>query len=240
MVIGRTAEELQSIARDAPDATGYFPALYSRVTERIAHSIAAGRFEDGERMDDFATTFAGYYTRAFRREIPRPRCWQASWDVAGDDRLLIVQHLLLGINAHVNHDLPQAVVEVASRTGDLAGAQRDFDAVNDVLADASVGILRDLDRVSRWANEIAALGGGRLFDFSLRVARARAWSAAEQLWALDPDDRPGYVAELDGLVSVLAYLVTRPAFPATLLVGAARMFERRDPGAVVTALLGEG
>ncbi len=52
----------------------------------------------------------------------RPRCWQASWDVAGDASLLIVQHLLLGINADVNHDLALAVVEVADQTGDLAGS----------------------------------------------------------------------------------------------------------------------
>lgn len=237
-MIENAAQALRSIARSATDATGYFPALYARVTSKIAASIADGHFEDGERMDIFATTFASYYIRAFRREIPRPRCWQASWAVATDDDLLIVQHLLLGINAHVNHDLPQAVIEVVGRTGDLAGARHDFNAINDVLAATSVGVLRDLDRVSRWVNEVAALGGGRAFNFSLRVARARAWSAAEHLSSLPVDDRPPYVGELDRLVSVLAYLVTRPTFPTTLLIKAARRLEQRDPKSVTAALLG--
>lgn len=238
-MIDDAAEELRAVARSAGDAAGYFPAMYSRVTARIAASIAAGEFEDGDRMDAFATTFASYYLRAWRDEIPRPRCWQASWDVAADDHLLVVQHLLLGINAHVNHDLPQTVVDVADESGDLASVRRDFDAVNDVLAAASVGLLRDLDRVSRWANEVAALGGGRAFHFSLRAARTQAWNAAERLYPLDTNGRDDYVRELDRLVSVLAYLVTRPAFPASLLVSVARRFEERDPSVVITALLGD-
>ncbi|HEX6311864.1 MAG TPA: DUF5995 family protein, partial [Acidimicrobiia bacterium] len=233
------ADELRSIARSAGDAAGYFPALYARVTTEIAASIEAGRFDDGARMDAFATTFAAYYLRTWRNEIPRPRCWQASWDVAAGGGLLVVQHLLLGINAHVNHDLPQAVVEVADRTGDLEGVHGDFDAVNDVLAAASVGILRDLDRVSRWANEVAALGGGRAFHFSLRVARRQAWNAAERLFALDAPRRRDDVRELDRLVSVLAYLITRPAFPASVLVSVARRLEEHDPSVVVAALLGD-
>jgi hypothetical protein len=238
-MIRDAADELRAVARSARDATGYFPAMYSRVTAAIADSIAAGRFDDGERMDVFATTFASYYLRAWRNEIPRPRCWQASWDVAADGNLLIVQHLLLGINAHVNHDLPQAVVEVADQSGDLAGVHADFTAVNDILAAASVGILRDLDLVSRWANEAAALGGGRAFHFSLRTARAQAWDAARRLHPMTAEERRAYVRELDRLVSVLAYLITRPAFPASLLVPVARRLEERDPSVVITALLGD-
>lgn len=40
--------------------------------------------------------------------------------MAGHPDLLIAQQLLLGINAHVAHDLPQAVVAEADRTGELA------------------------------------------------------------------------------------------------------------------------
>ncbi|HEX9968856.1 MAG TPA: DUF5995 family protein, partial [Acidimicrobiales bacterium] len=219
-------------------ATGYFPALYSRVTTRIADGIAAGRFEDGPRMERLAATFASYYVRAFRREIPRPRCWQASWDVCGDRSLLIVQHLLLGINAHVNHDLPLAVVDVAHAQGDLASVRADFLAVNHVLAEAYTDVLRDLDRVSRWTNEVAALGGGRMFNFSLRVARDQAWAAAGRLFPLDAEGAAAYKAELDRLVSVLAYLVTRPAFPLRLVVPLGRLLEERDARKVAAALLG--
>ena len=153
------------IALSCDNAAGYFPAMYSRVTTQIANSIDAHAFVDGERMNVFATEFASRYTRAWEHEIPRPRCWQASWDVADDGNLLIVQQLLLGINAHVNYDLPQAVVQVARETGDLASVRKDFDAVNDVLAEVSVGVLSELDRLSHWTSTVAALGGGRAFNF---------------------------------------------------------------------------
>jgi hypothetical protein len=74
-----------------------------------------------------------------------------------------VQHLLLGINAQVNHDLAQAIVEVAHRYDGLEAMRDDFDLVNDVLARTYTGVIRDLDRVSRWASEAAMLGGGELF-----------------------------------------------------------------------------
>ena len=169
---------------------------------------------------------------------PAPRCWTATWDVAARGDLLVVQHLLLGINAHVNYDLPRAVVEVAGRGGDLAAVRPDFDAVNDVLADTYTAVLRDLDRVTRWANEAAALGGGRAFNFSLRAARRQAWGAAERLHPLDDAGRAAYAAELDRLVSVLAYLVTRPPVAARPFVWLARRLEEQDPLVVTTALLG--
>lgn len=235
-----TAAELRAIARSARDASGYFPALYARVTERIADEITAGRFADAEGMEHFATTFASYYTRAWHHRESCPRCWQACWDVADDAQLLIVQHLLLGINAHVNHDLALTVVEVAGTDSDLNRIRPDFDAVNDVLAETYTDVLRSLDPVSRWTTRVAAAGGGRLFNFSLRRARDQAWSSAERIHRLRRDeDRAVYQRELDELVSVLAYLITRPPVPLRPLVWVLRRFEHPDARSVTKAVLGE-
>lgn len=238
MATEQAIDDLQDVALAATDAAGYFPALYVRVTSDIAAGVAAGRFEDGARMEALVEAFAGYYLRARRAAVPVPRCWQATWDVAGDGDLLIAQHLLLGANAHVNHDLAQAVVDVARDHGGLATVRDDFDAVNDVLADSFTGVIRDLDRVSRLSGELALLGGGRLFNFSLRVARAQAWSAAERMYPLASDERRAYVAELDRLVSVLAYLITRPPLPVALMLRLVRRLEERDARVVTRALLG--
>jgi Family of unknown function (DUF5995) len=237
-VIEQTVNTLREIALNAGDAAGYFPALYVRVTDDIAAGIRDQRFDDGERMERLVDTFAGYYIRARYDAIPVPRCWRATWDVAADPNLVIAQHLLLGTNAHVNHDLAQAVVEIAPAYGGLEAVRDDFDAVNDVLAGTFVGVIQDLDRVSRWASEAAMFGGGRLFNFSLRVARSQAWGAAVRLYPLDEAGRREYMCELDRLVSILAYMITRPVFPVGLAVWLARRFERRDPRAVTRALLG--
>src|SRR4051812_42793858 len=117
-MIADTAEELRAIALAAGDASGDFPALYARGTSRIGSAIAGGTFADGAALDHFATGFASYYLDAARGGQQRARCWRAAWDVATDRRLLIVQHLLIGINAHVNYDLARAVVAAADERGD--------------------------------------------------------------------------------------------------------------------------
>jgi hypothetical protein len=231
------AGELRSIARSATNALGYFPALYSHVTDRVDAGIAARMFDDGARMDRFISEFAGRYLDAFHDPATRARCWKACWDVADDSALLIVQHLLLGINAHVNYDLPQTVASIGSSSGDFDAVHRDFDAVNDILASTLSDVLRELDPVSRWTNTVASLGGGKLFNFSLRAARAQAWRAGTRLAGLDAAEQSDYVRELDDLTAALAYLVTRPGFPVSLVVPIARRLETRDPKAVTIALL---
>ncbi|HZB72755.1 MAG TPA: DUF5995 family protein [Acidimicrobiales bacterium] len=238
-MIDGTVRELREVALGADDASGYFAALYVRVTSDIAACVRDRRFEDGERMARLAEAFAGYYLRALRAEGPVPRCWQASWDVAGDPDLLIVQHLLLGANAHVNHDLTQAVVDIAEDHGGLAAVEDDFAVVSDILAASFTSVIRDLDRVSRWASEAAALGGGRLFNFSMGWARSTAWETSGRLYPLGGEERRAYVRHLDEWVSTLAYLITRPTLPVAWMARLGRRFEQHDTRLVVRALLGD-
>jgi hypothetical protein len=233
-----TIEKLRSTALGAEDASGYFPAMYARVTDRVRTAITAGRFGDGERMADFARTFVDWYLGARNGTRPRPACWKAADDVAGDKRLVIVQHLLLGINAHVNHDLPQVVVELADGGATLADVRPDFDAINDLLAQTQPDILRDLGGVSAWTHLATSWGGGRAFNFSLDRARAQAWQTAVRLDPLDTAARARDVAELDRLVTVLAYLITRPTAPISWLLPVARRLEDGDPREVSRRLLG--
>jgi hypothetical protein len=236
--IAATADELKAIALASTDRRGYFAAMYARVTRRIATAIDDGRFTDGERMDEFATAFANYYVLALRGDVPAPRCWTATWDVAGERTLLVAQHLLLGINAHVNHDLALTVVEVAATRGDIGSIRPDFNAVNDILAETYDELLADLGRVSRWATRASGIGGADAFNFSLRIAREQAWRAAVAMHTLDDLGLRTYQAELDRLVTVLAHQITRPPRFVRPLVWLARRFEDSDAPSVTRHLLG--
>ena len=237
-MLEETVDELRDAALGTDDASGYFVAMYARVTDRVQSGITAGRFGDGEQMARFARTFVDWYLGPRRGTRPLPSCWVAADDVARDRRLVIVQHLLLGINAHVNHDLPQVVVELADTGLTLDELRPGFDAVNELLAEAQPDILRDLGRVAGWIQVATSIGGGRLFHFSLARARDQAWSAAVRLQPLDPEARRRDVAELDRLVSVIAHLITRPGAPARWLLPIARWFEDDDPRVVTRQLLG--
>ncbi|MGA9276911.1 DUF5995 family protein [Ilumatobacter sp.] len=232
-----TIEALRSSALDADDASGNFAAMYARVSDRVQTAIADGRFGDGERMARFARTFADWYLGPRGGTRQRPACWVAADDVADDARLLIVQHLLLGINAHVNHDLAQVVVELAEAGTPIGELRPDFDAINDILAETQPDVLRDLGRVTGWT-QLAASWGGRTFNFSLDRARDQAWRSAVRLHALDGADRTREAAELDRVVSVLSYLITRPVRPLSWVVPIARWVENDDPRIVTRQLLG--
>jgi len=240
MSIAQTIAALRDAALGCDDATAYFPALYTVVTERISDAIDSGkRFEDGPRLDRFATAFADLHLRARTDPSYRPRCWQACWDVASDKRLLIVQHVLLGINAHVNHDLPIATVATCG-DAPLESMQDDFNSINDVLGETYHEIIRSLGRVSGWANAAASMGGGQVFNFSLRVGRDRAWGTAQNLYAKRQDEAvaAAYRKEIDEVVSVLSYLITQPPKLAKPVVWALRKLENKDPRAVTRSFLG--
>ena len=231
-MLGETIEELRSIALAADDASGYFAAMYTRVTDRVQAGIVDGRFGDGQQMAHFARTFVDWYLGPQRGARPLPTCWKAAEDVAGDTKLVIVQHLLLGMNAHINHDLPQVVVELADAGASLDELHPGFSAINDLLARTEPDILRDLGRVAGWTHLATAVGGGRIFNFSLDRARDQAWRTAVRLQPLAADARHHEVAELDRLVTVLAYLVTRPVVPFAWLLPIAKHFEDHDPRVV--------
>jgi hypothetical protein len=240
MSIAETIEAMRAAALGCDDATAYFPALYTVVTERISDAIDTGtRFKDGPRLDRFATAFADLHLRARTDLSYRPQCWQACWNVADDKSLLIVQHVLLGINAHVNHDLPIATVATCG-DAPLDSMKDDFYGINDVLGETYHEIIRSLGRVSGWANAAASLGGGQLFNFSLRVGRDRAWGTAQHLYAKRDDAAASadYRKEIDEVVSVLSYMITQPEKLAKPLIWALRRTENKDPRAVARAFLG--
>ena len=237
MPIGDTASELRGIARAATDASGYFPAMYSCVTDRIGETIGQGGFEQGARMDTFACTFASCYTAV----APGGAEATVLAGVVGRRRrpgLLIVQHLLLGINAHVNHDLPIAVVAVADTCGDLGSVRHDFDAVNDVLADTLGDVVGRLDRVSRWTNSHSARWGAGL---QLLAGSSPAGGVGGGRAALPPQRRRhACTSRLDRLVTVLAYLIAHPALPWRPLLGRRARMEEHDARRVTAVLLGDG
>jgi hypothetical protein len=226
----------EALSTDGAD--GYFAAMYARVTERVDQAIAAGRFGDGDGMAEFARTFADWYVGPRQGSRQMPACWQATLDVADDDTLLIVQHLLLAFNAHINYDLPQVVVELVGGGRSLDSLRPDFDAINDILAETQSDIVRDLGRVSGWTHWAAGAGGGRLFAFSLDRAREQAWATAVRLRAMDESARSVDVAELDRIVSALAFMITRQSAPIRWLLRIPRWLEIDDPTEVTRRLLG--
>src|SRR5205814_2559328 len=95
-------------ARNEHSRLGLFATLYRNVTIRVKEGIAAGAFEDRARMEKLDVTFANGYLAAldsFREHRPLRKCWLVSFQMAGNWPPIILQHLLTGMNAHINFDL---------------------------------------------------------------------------------------------------------------------------------------
>src|SRR5688572_30447251 len=95
---------------------GYFAALYRGVTARVRDGINRGDFEDGERMARLDVAFANRYLEAlhrFRAGEPTSKCWQIAFTSAARWRPIVLQHLLLGMNAHINLDLGVSAAAVS-------------------------------------------------------------------------------------------------------------------------------
>lgn len=219
-------------ARDAGSRIGCFAALYRQVTARIAEGIDRGVFDDGARMERFDVVFADRYLAALDAHAtgaPTTRSWELAFRAAGSWRPIILQHLLLGINAHINVDLGIAAATTAP--GDaLASLRRDFDLVNEILAALIADVERDLTEISPLIGLLDHLGGRHdeeVIRFSIEVARAQAWRFAVELAPLAPEVWAGPIRARDARTTHVARAILRPGWLTAVLL-AIRAAERHD------------
>ena len=226
-------------SRRAPDRVGLFATMYRGVTTEVRRRCADGGFADPTRMERFVGEFAGRYFDAhdaWREGRPATRSWVTAFDAAKRWRPVVFQHLLLGINAHINLDLGIVVAELAGRPEDLPALRPDFEAVNDVLGEMVDRSQAAVDSLSPWfglADRLGARNDEALIRFSLRRARAQAWAVAERLTALPPEERPAEIDRIDREVDELARRILHPG--ASLSTGLL-VVRLREPWRATTAL----
>jgi hypothetical protein len=234
-------EELVRRAADAGDRAGYFPAMYLSVTRTIRRRAEAGRFQDGPRMERFVTSFAARYLEAHQAgqaDAAVPDAWREAFAAAASWRPIILQHLLLGVNAHINLDLGVTASELAGPAA-IDAVRADFEAVNDVLAELIDGCQGALGQMSPWLKLVDVIGGRgdeELIRFSLIAARRQAWNVAVRLRPLTGRERMQAVAEVDAAAATIARRVRRPGFLASLLLWLVRARERAAPAEVMRVL----
>ena len=194
---------------------GYFAAIYRKVTAKVAEGIATGFFDDGDRMGRLDVAFATRYLSAlylFQHGGKPTRSWQLAFEAAAASRPIVIQHLLIGINAHINLDLGIAAAEKAPGSA-LPGLRRDFDRINEILAMLVESIRRDLAEVSPWIGLLERIGGrhdDEVVRFSIEVARSEAWRFAPELAPVPRDHWGGPIGGRDARVARLATVVLNP------------------------------
>jgi hypothetical protein len=111
-VVDRMTALLEPMER-AGDPRRYFLATYRRTTIAVHKALQADHFLDSEWVERWDVVFADLYLDALEQwnaDRTPPAPWKAAFEVAGDRRVPPLRHVLLGMNAHINYDLPQALV----------------------------------------------------------------------------------------------------------------------------------
>ncbi|MCH8874236.1 hypothetical protein IH824_15950 [candidate division KSB1 bacterium] len=228
-------------AREDNSRIGYFAALYRKVTVRVRDGIAAGEFEDGERMERLDVIFANRYLAALARyqnDIQPTKSWLIAFQSTKKWNFLILQHLLMAINAHINLDLGIAAVE--TRPGEsLQELENDFMAINKILSDLLDVVQDKIDALSPGFNLIDKIGGRTdeaIMRFSIQKARDEAWKFANELAALNPEEQQKKIAEKDEQIEALAKIVRNPGWFIKTILFLIRIFETSKVSKVINVL----
>jgi Family of unknown function (DUF5995) len=232
-------DDLIAHARHAKSRLGYFAALYRNVTIKVKEGILAGSFEDAARMERLDVTFANRYLDAldrYRRGEEPSKCWRTSFRAAESWHPLVLQHLLLGINAHINLDLGVAAAQTSSGA-QLMNLRRDFESINDILCAMLDDVQDRLALVSPWMNMLDRAGGRtdeEILNFSIERARHAAWCVAERLAPLGAEEIQKEIEVLDRWVDVLAFVIQ---YPPGISIRLATLFVRLTEGRDVAKII---
>jgi hypothetical protein len=220
---------------------GYFAAVYRQMTVAVRQAMAAGAFDDGPRMDRLAGAFAARYLVALDRweQGGEPtRSWRIAFECAEQADRVILQHVILGINAHVNLDLGVAAAEVAPGAA-IRSLHGDFRRINDVIGGLLDGVQAAIGRFSPLLDllwRLADRPDDELLNFSFRVARDEAWNRARILAAQPRDAWPPTIDTFDRAAALLARLVVNPGGILRRAVDIVHHTESDDVPAVIDAL----
>ena len=210
---------------------GYFAALYKKVTIKVKEGIENNYFDDGPRMEKLDVIFASRYIDAYyayQKSQPVTKSWQVAFDLSKKYWPIVLQHLLIGMNAHINLDLGIAAAEVMEGK-DIQNLKGDFDKINEVLSSLVADVEKDLSeiwptlkKILKWTGKIDDF----LIDFSMEVARDGAWKFAVEFAGTPERDQPALIVSRDESVAKIAKLITNPGFIVSSIFKIIRLGEK--------------
>ncbi|SED13087.1 hypothetical protein SAMN04489761_4370 [Tenacibaculum sp. MAR_2009_124] len=225
---------LQKIVDDSiknESTLGYFAALYLNVTIKVKEGIENDYFENGERMEKLDVIFAKRYIQAyfdFKENKPTTFSWKKAFDITNKFWYIVLQHLLIGMNAHINLDLGIASAEVM-KGQNIEDLKTDFNRINKILSSLVHEVEEDLSEIwpflktiLRFTHKIDSF----LIDFSMKLARDGAWKFAVKLASSPQNITNALIEEQDLKVAEKASIITKPGIIIQLIFMFIRIGEK--------------
>jgi subtilisin family serine protease len=204
-VIAAMSSLQASLADD--DGLKWFNYLYLEVTKAVDGSVNSAQFLDSQWIADLDVVFANLYFAAVNAADSGsgdvPSAWQPLFAARNQPGIARIQYALAGMNAHINRDLPVALVSLAQETGNFPSRTsnqfQDYQTVNSLLKAVEARVKAELlngiptpalaDVIAMW---------------SVERARDAAWTNAEILWHLQaiPALAEGFLQTLDRTIGL--------------------------------------
>ena len=201
---------MEALAAVLPDEDGlkWFNFLYHMVTVQIQDDIVHSRWQDGPWLAELDVVFARLFFEAIVSSIKSPdqcpRAWMPLFECRYKHGIARVQFGMAGMNAHINRDLPVAVVRACQARGVVpqlgSMQQADYDRVNSILEAVEI---KAMEAMATGVIGEVARDLGRLDDviamWNVRKARDAAWVNGMVLWSLagEPKLSADFLAVLD-------------------------------------------
>jgi hypothetical protein len=204
---------MRAIDESLPSADGLacFNRMYLGVTQDVNSRLTQGFFSDTHFMTTLDTMFANIYFDAVDALANPPRslptAWQPLLEARSQSGTYPIQFALAGMNAHINHDLPIALVRTCTELGTApadGSHHEDYQKVDALLDAAEQSVRQSFEagaalREDRHAQEVLDLVG----NWSINSARDVAWDTALALWR-SRDDPTVAVLIMGGLARTVA------------------------------------
>jgi len=236
-LLDRMAELLRPL-EDRRDPLRLFLATYRRTTVAVGSELERGGFTDRDWVERWDIGFAGLYLDAIDlwesgHDPPRP--WAVAFRASKEGPTLPpLRHVLLGMNAHINYDLPQSLLAVITdeEFDDPALVARrasDHAHIDDILLSrvdpedielTKVEQPGDRTRLDKLLSPFNKAGTKRF----LKESRRKVWHNAKLLSAARRQGPDALVARLGELESL----------------SEARVADLRAPGQVLLKLAAKG
>ncbi|HEX6699438.1 MAG TPA: DUF5995 family protein [Gaiellaceae bacterium] len=214
--VAEVIARLRALSTPRGDGIAEFARLYLRVTEGVNAELAGQAFLNPPFLTRLDVAFGNLFLQAcaaFERDpATAPKAWAPLFETRSRRGIAPIQFAVAGMNAHINRDLPVALVGTCSALAleprDHSPEHTDFETVNRLLAVVEARLKRTY--VKGWLAVLSRVLHplGHLDDVLAMwdVARARdaAWTNGEALWKLrdTPDLASAFLLTLDRTVGM--------------------------------------
>jgi hypothetical protein len=176
-------DEIIIWAKENQSPVGYFACTYRIMTAQVLKGIQQKKFEDNPRMTQLDLAFANRYLEAWDAYSKGQQCtnsWYLAFEATKNKNLLILQHIFLGMNAHINLDLGISAATIMPYRK-INPLKKDFENINNVISSINQKVQDSLNKICYPVELIDKISNGKdnaVLDFAISRARETSWATA--------------------------------------------------------------